>query len=287
MSMNEIIKPRGTIDCPIAYNEYNPKRVTLEHCPHCHEEFEILICQKGSVNVLVKQQWFHLLPGHVLIVAPMEDHGIEKPEHNALLWHLIFPKEAIEVPGWHVFSKEFAEPVFSGNLHPPRLLKPEHPVYPEVMGYVEQLPSCRLDKPGYKLRRYVLTVSICSALVPYCTSDDSFEPENIPNNLTVQKLVRYIHNHLVQPMTLEELARHTNLQPNYMCALFKKHMNESIFSFILRRRVEYAAVLLRSQELAVGDIAGKAGFTSESSFHRKFKEHFGVTPLSYRKAYRK
>ena len=287
MHTNELFKPRGTIDCPIAFNEYNPRVVAIEPYPHCHNELELLICQKGSINVLIKQQRFHLLPGYVLIVAPMEDHGIEKPEHDALLWHLIFPKEVIEVPGWHIFSKEFVEPVFSNKLHPPRLLQPEHPAYQDVMGYIQQLPSGRLNQPGYKLRRYVLAVSICSALVPYCTSDESIELENLPKNITVRKLVRYIHNHLVQPMTLEELARHTNLQPNYMCALFKQHMNESIFSFILRRRVEYAAVLLRSQELAVGDIAGKAGFTSESSFYRKFKEHFGVTPLAYRKAYRK
>lgn len=287
MQAKEIFRPRGTLDCPIAYSEYNPRRVPLEQCPHCHNEFELLFCQKGSVNVLVKQQHYHLLPGHILIIAPMEAHGVEKTQQYGLVSQLTFPKEAIEVPGWHVFSREFIEPMFSNKLHPPRLLQPGHPAYPQIIEYAQQLPSCLLNKPGYKLRRYTLAVSICAALVPYCTSDEAFETENTPQNPAVQKIVLYIRNYLTKQITLQDLAEYAHLQPNYMCALFKKHMHESIFSYILRRRVEYAAVLLRSQELSVGDIAGKAGFTSETAFHRKFKEHFGVTPLTYRKAYRK
>lgn len=287
MSTKEFFAPRGTMDCPIGFYEYYPRNAISGSAPHCQNELEITICQKGSINVTVKGQRYHLLPGHVLIIAPMEEHTIEKQEHDTVLWQLIFSKEAIALPSWHIFSTEFADPIFSGSLFPPRLIKPDHPAYPEFMSYIQQLPSCRLSKPGWKLRRYGLVVSICNVLVPYCTSDAALVPDNIPQHPTIKKLVLHIRKNLTTQLTLEELAKHSHLQANYMCALFKKYMNESIFSYIIRSRVEYAAVLLRSQELSVGDIAGKAGFTSESSFHRKFKEHFGVTPLTYRKTYRK
>jgi len=54
--------------------------------------------------------------------------------------------------------------------------------------------------------------------------------------------------------------------------------------WLLRKRLDYSAALLRTSKMNVTEIAFESGFEDVSHFSRVFKERFDVPPLSYRQA---
>ncbi len=56
--------------------------------------------------------------------------------------------------------------------------------------------------------------------------------------------------------------------------------------FIIQTRLRKCAFLLEKTDLTIAEISWKVGFSSPSYMGKNFKEHFGVTPLQYRKVKR-
>lgn len=277
---------RGTQDCPIAFYDMTVKKLHLTKYPHLHSDVELLLLKQGSLTVLLNKEAHILKPGQILIIEPGILHELRDQSPDARWYHLYFSQEAVALPESHIFQKSFLQPLYTGKLHLPKLLQQGHPAYQEVLTQMDKLSLCQMSKEGYKLRRFSIVVSICTALVPYCTPDSTVMPDKLPQNRDVMQAVVYIHNHLCEDLTLSKIAEWAHLHPNYLCVLFKKHMGEPVFQYITRRRVEHAAALLRTQNLPVVQVAEKAGFGSESMFFQKFREYMGMTPYAYSKLYK-
>jgi AraC family transcriptional regulator len=58
------------------------------------------------------------------------------------------------------------------------------------------------------------------------------------------------------------------------------------YRYVLRRRVERAAALLRATDTSISEVALATGFSSQSHFTSAFKQPIGTTPSAYRRRYR-
>lgn len=89
----------------------------------------------------------------------------------------------------------------------------------------------------------------------------------------------------------KELARlktilgfiHENYDKSECCRFFKKHMNESLFDYLLRYRVEQSIPYLRDEEYSITDAAFNSGFTDAGYYSRVFRKYTGVAPRKFRK----
>lgn len=82
--------------------------------------------------------------------------------------------------------------------------------------------------------------------------------------------------------TLEELSNILNEPTYYVSKLIKKHCGQTFKGLLQTKRLNQASYLLTSTGLAVEDIISIVGYDNTSYFHRIFKEHFQMTPKSYR-----
>lgn len=109
-----------------------------------------------------------------------------------------------------------------------------------------------------------------------------------PNEIYISKihLVQdYIEDHLDEALTIESLASVVNFSPFYFHRLFKKHVNESLHSYIQRQRLEKAGFLLiADKEQSISQIALAVGFSNQASFAKAFKKHYGISATEYRKS---
>jgi AraC-like DNA-binding protein len=85
-------------------------------------------------------------------------------------------------------------------------------------------------------------------------------------------------------LSLEEYARLCHRSLSSFKRDFQKHFQEVPGKWLLRKRLDYSAALLRTSKLNVTEIAFESGFEEVSHFSRVFKERFSVPPMSYRKA---
>jgi AraC-like DNA-binding protein len=84
-------------------------------------------------------------------------------------------------------------------------------------------------------------------------------------------------------LALEEFARLSHRSLSTFKRDFRKHYNQSPGKWLLQKRLEYSAVLLKNPALNVSQVALDCGFEDLSHFSRAFKEKFGTSPANYRK----
>ena len=85
-----------------------------------------------------------------------------------------------------------------------------------------------------------------------------------------------------EPLTVADLARAAGLSPAHFSREFRQAFGESPHRYLLTRRLERAAALLRTTDWSVARVCTAVGLTSIGSFTTSFGRMFGRSPTSYR-----
>ncbi len=87
------------------------------------------------------------------------------------------------------------------------------------------------------------------------------------------------------PLDVQALAREAKLSPAHFSREFRRTFGEPPHRYLLSRRLERAAFLLRNTDRSVAEICMAVGLTSVGSFTTSFGKAFGKSPLAYRAAH--
>lgn len=98
----------------------------------------------------------------------------------------------------------------------------------------------------------------------------------------IKHIKQYVAKHISEEISLEDISEHVHLSPQYCCALFSKHMGQTLFDFITKQRIDYAKGLIITSELSLTEIASSCGFNDYNYFSRVFKNTTGITASKYR-----
>jgi transcriptional regulator GlxA family with amidase domain len=90
---------------------------------------------------------------------------------------------------------------------------------------------------------------------------------------------------LHEPLPLSTLARHAKMSVRTFTRRFRDEVGLTPGQWLILQRVERGRVLLESSDLAVDQVAEKAGFGAPSSFRLHFRAAVGVSPNTYRRAF--
>lgn len=101
----------------------------------------------------------------------------------------------------------------------------------------------------------------------------------VPNEYNFKEV---ISANLYANLSLEEFAHLTNQSLASFKRKFKEYYSESPAKYLLIKRLEKAALLLKIPSEAIADIAFECGFESVSHFDKAFKKHYHKSPTAYR-----
>jgi AraC-like DNA-binding protein len=87
------------------------------------------------------------------------------------------------------------------------------------------------------------------------------------------------------PICVGDLARAAGLSPAHFSREFKRAFGITPHQYLLTRRLERAAALLRNTDRSVADICFMVGFGSVGSFTTTFGRVHGKSPTDYRRSY--
>lgn len=102
----------------------------------------------------------------------------------------------------------------------------------------------------------------------------------------VSEVMQYIREHMAEPLTVADMAKHALMSPSALTALFVETTGMGPYQFAKRMRLNRARALLVQDELTVSEVVREIGYTSVSSFINEFKREFGTTPGAYAKVQR-
>ena len=103
-----------------------------------------------------------------------------------------------------------------------------------------------------------------------------------PTERHLQRAKDLVDARFAEPLTVADLADAAGLSPAHFSREFRRAFGESPHVYLLTRRLERAASMLRMTDRSVADICVAVGLSSVGSFTSTFTRVYGESPTTYR-----
>ncbi|MDK1491461.1 AraC family transcriptional regulator [Sinorhizobium sp. 7-81] len=98
----------------------------------------------------------------------------------------------------------------------------------------------------------------------------------------LERVRDYIDTHIASDISLSDVAAIAGMPVDTFARRFKETTGRPPYAYVLEERVRRAELLLRDTNIAIGAIAFRLGFSSQSHFTTTFRRLKGITPRVYR-----
>lgn len=96
---------------------------------------------------------------------------------------------------------------------------------------------------------------------------------------------RYMNEHYMEPITLEDVSAVAGFSSTYFSSLFKKETGTAFLEYLSSIRMEEAKRLLRETNHNIDNICRSVGYSDVKYFTKSFIKTTGLKPTEYRKIY--
>jgi AraC family transcriptional regulator len=94
----------------------------------------------------------------------------------------------------------------------------------------------------------------------------------------LRQVISYIEDNLGENLSLEAIARVADVSVSHLKVLFRKSLGMPVHQYVIRRRVERAALALRQGKVSISQVALETGFTHQSHLAAHMRRILGVSP---------
>jgi YesN/AraC family two-component response regulator len=103
------------------------------------------------------------------------------------------------------------------------------------------------------------------------------------NNKHIIDIIKFINEHISEPITLSTVSESVNLAKEYVSHIFKKETGKTVTDYINERKMMIAKEMLLASHYKLPEIAERLGYDNYSYFSKLFKKQFGASPRAIRK----
>ncbi len=251
------------------YADHSRYKASNLRSPHSHSYFSIELVSRGECTQSINGKEYVCTPGTISLLSPLDNH-LYNIENGAELYYLIFQESMVARSVWSKVTYECT----------PYILKLESKEFEEIKRDLDML--CELTNTRSEID-LCLAENIISRIVIYILK--GVGGDDLPHKAdnTISRAISYIRKNFKENITLSDIAAYMNMDYNYFCRYFKKHMGVSFKKYLLERRLAYAANQLLATNDTVTEIYADCGFDSESHFYSTFKKKYGASPDQFRK----
>lgn len=234
--------------------------------PHLHRAIEFVYVIKGTLELGTGKELHHMTAGDLGIVFPDVIHHyqvLSKGENRAC--YILADPLVCGVYGEELFQYCPEIPVIA------RKDVPEDAVH--ALGQL-----MREEKEQAVGQAYVQI--LLGKSMPYLSMT---EKERMGEGDLVYELVVYMAAHFREEMSLSKTAVDLGVSKYVLSRVFSGTFHSSFNRYLNDIRLSYVCELLEYTDRSVTDICMEAGFESQRTFHRVFRERYRQTPREYRK----
>lgn len=102
-------------------------------------------------------------------------------------------------------------------------------------------------------------------------------------NPLINSVKNYIYQHLHDEIVIEKMAVELGVNASYLSRVFHKEEGIALKKYIVQERIYRAENMLKYSDFSILEISKYLGFSSQSHFTEKFREHTKMTPAEFRK----
>lgn len=138
--------------------------------------------------------------------------------------------------------------------------------------------------------QYITNASSVEELKKYCNrildklkSKNGEKTEQCGAESIVDKVIRYVDQHIMEDLTMEDVAEKLYISTAHLSKSFKKQTGETFLQFLTKKKMEKAIVLLQNPKYKIYQVSDILGYRSTRYFSKLFYGHIGYYPSQYRK----
>lgn len=238
-----------------------------------HQGVCIAAVMEGSFQYRAAQGAATMLPGAILLGNPKScfecghDHGVGDRCLSFIFEPACFESILASVPGAR-----------TATFRVPRL-----PPLASMTPIFAAMKLARGEPDPLRLEQ--LALDLAARATGLVTEYRQSEPSPTAHDQRrIATAIRRIGIDSNMPLSIHELAADAAMSPYHFLRTFRRVAGMTPHQFILRTRLQDAAVRLRQSSQTILDIALDAGFADLSTFNRRFHSIMGMTPSAYRQS---
>lgn len=235
---------------------------------HSHDYFELFVITKGSASHSFKGIKQTISAGTISLIAPYEQHQFLKSEYEHEHFNL-----AIESASFKQICDILSPKMYSSLINGQRSYKMSEVEFEYFNALLKLILTSNEQQSKILIKS--IAISIIAQLVRFENDGETF-PNWLKDFCEKIKLSEYFLK------SVEELSKLVPYSRSILNAEFKKHMNDTLISYITKLRMNYASNLLAFSDYSIVEICNMTNYSSLSHFNRTFKNTMGYTPAEYR-----
>ena len=237
---------------------------------HEHPYFQLNHIVAGKYEYVIEGLTYIAVPGDTILIPLNYKHSIRQ----------------LAPEGGYYFEVKFTS--FMQNVKEVCELIPVHNEEDEL---TDQIWKEIFDEKNNAVSESdeIICMYLCSIL--FKLSSKGRREKNIPSKYIsvaefsepVREAIRYLENHYREQLTLDDISLKTGVTKSYLCSLFKKETNLTVFECLMIIRIRKAVELLTFDIKSLVQISQETGFINPTHFNRVFSKHVMIPPGQYRK----
>ena len=241
---------------------------------HSHFTYEVFFVTQGKLE-LVTEESTGIYERKILIIPPKIPH-FSLPSQTGSFCLLFSFEQQKKRSAWQQMAQQrLAEGICQLELSE------------DAAFYIQKIAEkcSQDDKTAEKEAQLLATLlfyEIFSSLLPEGRQRQFWEKGSEKH---IYEIEWFINSHMKEKITLSDVAKHICLSTRQVSRIIAKEYGCTFADLVVKKRLTSAEMLIKNTDIPVGEIAAQANLGSASYFYSLFKNHYGVSPLQYRKRY--
>lgn len=245
---------------------------------HHHDFYEIYYFISGNVDYLVENKTYHLQPGDLILMSPLELHQPLFSEQSGTYERIV-----LWIDGKKLSSLSTSEISFLScfkQSHSDTTDRIYH-VAEERQGmlqfFLDELATTMNTDTIYSplIANTLLTWLLCN--FHSMTSQTPSVEDHRRMSVQIANCVDYINLHLNEDLSLDLLSKECYISKQHLLRTFKDAMGFSVHQYIQKKRLLTARQYMQNGD-SPKEAAFKCGFSDYSVFYRAYMKEYGVSP---------
>ena len=271
-------------------------RASSHFIPHMHDLLEVIYILYGTLEIGVDEQLFHMEKGDLAVIFPGKIHHaqcFDEEKTSASMYLLAAPSLAGGYTQRLTGSQPVTPVIPASQVHEDVVYSLRR-LYNDYGVEGKGVRSSELIFPGTsggpspageeeETRRLVqqsLVQLLLARTLPKMQLTQ--RPDETQSGLEYQ-IVAYAAAHFREPLTLSGMSDALYVSPYRLSRVFSSVFHTNFNGFINDMRLDYVCSMLQYSGESITDIYMYAGFESQRTFNRVFREKYHMSPREYRR----
>lgn len=278
------LKSHGSFEFPVFVSEE-----VLSHYErgsflwHWHPEIELTCILSGAIEYHINNQSYILTKGEGMFGNSNTLHsGYMKDGQECAYLSITFHPRFLYGYENSILQTKYIDYITSNDSWSSLKFEKHVSWHQDILHQMQDIYHMSHNKPAdYEIQVHMILMQIFIKLYHYFS--------NLPEKLShpqkhlqrLRDIISFIQENYDQDISLDDVAAHVNICKSECCRFFKKHMDMTIFEYLLFLRVQNSLTFLKDGE-SITKTAGLVGFSSPAYYGQIFKRYMKCTPKEYR-----